>query len=266
MFSYLKVLWWNKEQDLLASTASFNPCFLIQATLDAIVRSGFLLWWCAGFRTLPDGTNPQAVWSNINKSTADRLIQMWAYAWAHSANTHTRAQTKIYSGAKKYHSQWRQKIFWQYQPLVAQMSLLFRLVTLVLGFINICYWGHYQTLTVNEKQNKNNMPLFFPSCSVPQWRFPATFQVHYRALHWDYDKNTFFLPFWSDQGHFSLLFSFAISYQSSTWLNNLPLFKQLTSLAAKGSAGATHENATSILSELKTSRFVLFTVLSKPPW
>lgn len=88
--------------------------------------------------------------------------------------------------------------------------------------------------------------------------FPATFQVHYRDLCWDYDKNTCFLPFWSDQGHFSPSFFCAISYQSCTQLNNLPLFKQLTSLAAS------QENSRSTLSKSTASAFVLFITLSKP--
>lgn len=78
------------------------------------------------------------------------------------------------------------------------------------------------------------MPFIFVSGSIPHWRFPATFQVHYRDLCWDYDKNTCFLQFQSDQGHFGLyFFPFAITYQSSALLNDLPLFKQLTSLSAK---------------------------------
>lgn len=87
---------------------------------------------------------------------------------------------------------------------------------------------------------KKCSPFISPSSSTRRWRFPATFQVHYRDLCWDYDKNTCFLPFWSDQGHFSLSFFFfsAISYQSCTQLNDLPLFKQLTSLAAKEPTGS----------------------------
>lgn len=85
-----------------------------------------------------------------------------------------------------------------------------------------------------SKGKKELMPFIFPSGSVPRWRFPATFQLHYRDLCWDYDKNTCFLQFQSDQGHFSrYFFFFAITYQSSTWQADLPLFKQLTSLAAR---------------------------------
>lgn len=116
----------------------------------------------------------------------------------------------------------------------------------------------------NKKQKKKARPFISPSSSIPHWRFPATFQAHYRDLRWDYDKNTCFLPFWSDQGHFSLSFFFAISYQSSTHLNDLPLFKQLTSLASKEPTGASHENSRSILSKSTTSTFVLFITLSKP--
>lgn len=50
------------------------------------------------------------------------------------------------------------------------------------------------------------MPFIFSSGSISEWRFPATFQVHYRDFCWDYDKNTCFLPFWCDQGHFTLTF------------------------------------------------------------
>lgn len=87
-----------------------------------------------------------------------------------------------------------------------------------------------------SKGKKELMPFIFPSGSVPRWRFPATFQLHYRDLCRDYDKNTCFLQFQSDQGHFSPFFFppfFAITYQSSTWQADLPLFKQLTSLAAR---------------------------------
>lgn len=54
-----------------------------------------------------------------------------------------------------------------------------------------------------SKGKKELMPFIFPSGSVPRWRFPATFQLHYRDLCRDYDKNTCFLQFQSDQGHFS---------------------------------------------------------------
>lgn len=61
-----------------------------------------------------------------------------------------------------------------------------------------------------SKWKKKRMPFIFPSGSGPHWRFPATFQLHYRDLCRDYDKNTCFLQFQSDQGHFSLYFFFAL--------------------------------------------------------
>lgn len=75
---------------------------------------------------------------------------------------------------------------------------------------------HYQ----DRKTKQENRPPSFPSSSIPHWRFPSTFLVHYRNVCWDYVRNTCFLLFWSDQGHFSLLFLLCYQlskHQTTVW-------------------------------------------------
>lgn len=155
---------------------------------------------------------PQAARSNINKCTAD---QQWSYASVHPSNTHTCTNWNSLKERERKYSviQKKKDLFW----------LLFIWCPAGLGpkgwqgftVPKLCFC-HYQ----DRKTKQENRPPSFPSSSIPHWRFPSTFLVHYRNVCWDYVRNTCFLLFWSDQGHFSLLFLLCYQlskHQTTVW-------------------------------------------------
>lgn len=152
---------------------------------------------------LPDDTKPQAVKSSINKSSwpvNPAVVPLSGpAALAHSKPTNTHELSQIWT-LEITHS----------RPKLAGCAItqgrenatrVPKLQRLCLSSVPLTIRGHSATLSAKERT-----PFIFGSGSVRRWRFPATFQLHYRDLCRDYDKNTCFLQFQSDQGHFSLDF------------------------------------------------------------
>lgn len=169
--------------------------------------------------------------------------------------THTRtrtgrAQSEMYSQEeekkRKENSENKKKsqeFFWR--PLAAQAaSLLTAFRPGSPGFKDLQSVAVAKLKTVNNKKNQNKKTglfCFLPlSISIPRWHSPATFHLHYRDLlrslwlqHFDPVVLIWLGTFYSLYFFFFPTSPFEISYQSGIPLDDLCLFKQLTSLAAR---------------------------------
>lgn len=105
---------------------------------------------------------------------------------------------------------------------------------------------HYQ----DRKTKQENRPPSFPSSSIPHWRFPHSLSITetFAEITLETLASCCFDPIRDILVYF---FFFAISYQSTKQPCDLPLFKQLTSLAAKEPTGAGHANSSSIFEREK---------------
>lgn len=131
--------------------------------------------------------------------------------------TRTHAQTETVSKKEKETQSFKKKgsFFLTVIHLMPSWPWTQSLVGKASLFLNP-FFCHYQ----DRKTKQENRPPSFPSSSIPHWRFPSTFLVHYRNVCWDYVRNICFLLFWSDQGHFSLLFLLCYQlskHQTTVW-------------------------------------------------
>lgn len=186
---------------------------------------------------------PQAAGSNINKCTAD---QQWSYASVHPSNTHTCTNwNSLKERERKYSVIQKKRIYSDCYSFDAQLALDPKVGKASL-FLNFVF-----AITRTEKQNKKTGHHPFPPAPSPT----DVFHQHSLSITETFAEITLetlasccFDPIRDILVYF---FFFAISYQSTKQPCDLPLFKQLTSLAAKEPAGAGHANSSSIFEREK---------------